>query len=396
MFRKCITVLTAGALLATGMLQGGLLDREASAASSQAILGELYGKAVHAFHSRHYEDASDLLSQAIKAGSVDPRCYYFRGVAQSKLGHADKAKSDFETGAQLEATNTTHDYNVGLSLQRVQGKVRLQLETIRFQARVAVRKAKKRKDAKRYERLTRRRPLVKPAGGELAKLPAGVDASAADETDPFGEESDLLFGAVVDEIIPEIVTVDDTPAVFQDMPTLPVEDVAVAPTATKESKAGSIFSSIGRALFSAVPKPELGIDLGVPGLPGDSFDEEALVEENAAVDESDDDLFGSDDDLPVGDGLDDLDDDLFSDEDDSITGDDIETIIEVIEEDAIEIDSDAPAADLDDLFGDDTEPADEDVAEEPAEESADEGSEEEESDDSEDSDDDLDDLFGDL
>ena len=68
-----------------------------------AILSQLYGSGVHAYFSKDALAAHEKLSTAIKAGSLDPRCHYFRGLAYLRLGRAAEANMDFEKGAELES-----------------------------------------------------------------------------------------------------------------------------------------------------------------------------------------------------------------------------------------------------------------------------------------------------
>ena len=123
-----------------------------SVASAQDASAEAYGQGVHAYFSGDYADAVDMLSEAISDGTKDPRAYYFRGLASIKdTGDESAGDADFKKGADYEAAGEAERSLIGNSLQRVQGSVRL---TIESQRRLARREMQKRRDAynrARYE-----------------------------------------------------------------------------------------------------------------------------------------------------------------------------------------------------------------------------------------------------
>ena len=92
MFRR---FLTGGLTLAVGMLMC------VPAFAQDQYLNRIYGQGVHAFHRGNYSEAERLLSDAINAGSKDPRAYYFRAFAKSRSG-GGLDQSDIQTGARYE------------------------------------------------------------------------------------------------------------------------------------------------------------------------------------------------------------------------------------------------------------------------------------------------------
>jgi hypothetical protein len=104
-------------------------------AQQNGVLAELYGSGVHAYQSKDYTKAFDLLTRAIDGGLSDPRAYYFRGLTRIATGRPTEAEADFRAGAEIEALGTFGPA-IGRSLTRVQGTQRLQIELIRQQARV--------------------------------------------------------------------------------------------------------------------------------------------------------------------------------------------------------------------------------------------------------------------
>ena len=85
------------------------------------------GDGMHAYHAGDYDRAYDDLTNAIEAGTDDPRAYYFRGLAALRLGRTSEAEADFTTGADRELV-TGSMRRASQSLERVQGTDRLSLE----------------------------------------------------------------------------------------------------------------------------------------------------------------------------------------------------------------------------------------------------------------------------
>ncbi len=115
----------------------GMIAASARAQSGQpASAAEAYGQGVHAYFAGRYADAQSHLSAAAASATNDPRPFYFRAMSLMRLGRADEALADIETGAAIEA-KLPNRYAVGSALQRVQGSDRLILERYRRQARSA-------------------------------------------------------------------------------------------------------------------------------------------------------------------------------------------------------------------------------------------------------------------
>jgi hypothetical protein len=176
-------------ILTTGTLQ----------AQQDRLLADLYGRGVHAYFDGQLEVSHKLLSEVIEQKTQDPRAYYFRGVVLTRLGRAELATKDFDAGATLEAKDVQQVYPVNRSLQRVQGKVRLTLETHRKEARLALRKYEGERRRVRYEALKAAekdvlRSVDRPTPGNAPKLP---DDAKVDANNPFsGDEAGALGGGV--------------------------------------------------------------------------------------------------------------------------------------------------------------------------------------------------------
>src|SRR5688572_4747981 len=188
-----------------------------AATAQQPALDQIYGNGVHAFFAGDHGQAIDQLSAAIDGGMRDARAYYFRGLAQSRVGHGVQAEDDFAQGAALESAEPEVTPMVSRALQRVQGQTRLKIESHRTRARFAALQQQRARDQARYgrERTEERRTLTKqaekaataeeglfdektapPEGKKaepveaLEEAPAEKKAEAKPDetTDPFGDE----------------------------------------------------------------------------------------------------------------------------------------------------------------------------------------------------------------
>ena len=160
----------------------------------------MLGGAIHAYHRGDYESCRRQMDAVIAAGGIDPRAYYFRGLALMQLGRDDEARADMAEGARLEAT-TTAIALTSRSLQRVQGSERLLLERYRSEARVATLERNREQIRNRYvgqqqlgsETLRERRPEGTPreqlpSPSTPTPSPGGGDDAVPD--DLFGETAD--------------------------------------------------------------------------------------------------------------------------------------------------------------------------------------------------------------
>jgi hypothetical protein len=174
--------------LAIGLVTCGLFGSLQSTKAQESVLAELYGQGVHAYFSGQPQVAHEYLTTAVEQGIRDPRAYFFRGLAYTQLGRPDEAKMDFEKGAELETSGADRIYPVGRSLQRVQGRVRLDVEKYRQMARLAALKRDMKAKAVRYEQLKNAEGEVlrdpnRPAPPKSEEL---VGPPAANASDPFG------------------------------------------------------------------------------------------------------------------------------------------------------------------------------------------------------------------
>jgi hypothetical protein len=111
----------------------------------------LYGQGVHAYYNGDYESAVRYLTATISKNTDDPRSYYFRGLANAKLGNDEASLADLKKGAAIEALDNRGVYQISTALQRIQGQPRLQIEKLRKQARLDLAAAEKVRLQARYE-----------------------------------------------------------------------------------------------------------------------------------------------------------------------------------------------------------------------------------------------------
>ncbi|QDT13762.1 hypothetical protein [Planctomycetes bacterium K23_9] len=156
-----------------------------TASSQDAVLAEIYGRGVHSFYAGRYDEARQLFSSAINAGSKDPRAYYFRGIVSTMTGSSYEAESDWQQGAQLEASGKT-TVAIGRSLSRFQGSGRLKLEQIRQAARLQALMSAASRSNVRMNEIRSTRPGVVAAPGTASVTPPPTPPAAEN---PFKDDA---------------------------------------------------------------------------------------------------------------------------------------------------------------------------------------------------------------
>lgn len=229
------------------------------AGAQEGLLEDLYGRGVHAYFERRYEEAHGLLTKAITSGLKDPRAHYFRGLTYIRLGRPEEAAAEFTTGAELEAI-AAEPVNVGKAIERVQGAERLAIEKERRAARVRLfDKAEAAAKARYEEREEAEKRVLYPRGRRPA--PSAAPAGA-EESDPF------RGGAAKPEPLPAAPTDakpttpppppapgDTKPAEPKPAEPKPAEPAAddAKPAAAAEPPRGSVFGALFRAVKNSVP-----------------------------------------------------------------------------------------------------------------------------------------------
>jgi|LakMenE01Jun11ns_1017448.scaffolds.fasta_scaffold9792057_1 tetratricopeptide (TPR) repeat protein len=170
----------AGLLACAGTVGVGMGSAQAAQPTVENLpLAAAYGDGVHAYFAGDFQRAYEDLSQAIEAGTTDPRAYYFRGLAALRQGRSDEAEADFTEGATRESAGLGA-WPVGRSLERIQGPDRLRLERHRTRARVTLIQRQRDAELQRYSQIEAAQPDVL-----RKRRPAGPRLEAGDEANPF-------------------------------------------------------------------------------------------------------------------------------------------------------------------------------------------------------------------
>ncbi len=126
-------------------------------------LDGMYTEARGAYFSGDYQRAGLLLDQIIEHQTRDPRVYYFRGLCLEQLKRHEDAAEDFAAAVQLELSPSNR-INVDASLEKVQGDVRIALESHRRELLSTLR---------RQKRLERQQMIAKLVESRLGSVGAG-------------------------------------------------------------------------------------------------------------------------------------------------------------------------------------------------------------------------------
>ncbi len=234
------------------------------------------------FFKGDYKGTRARLSKLIGEGHADARSYYFRGLANYRLGDLAAATADFRTGAQLETGGLGK--GVGQALERVQGIERLQLEKHRRQAKP---RARLRSQPTAPRPITRHDVRLTKRSTTGHRLASEVPLSEELQTNPFVDDPSNEF------VAPAVPTVTSVKA--QDQPvgtgvaksSLVAEDakedpfgsfddlepsVHVIPPAAATDPGGAktmrLFAAIVRAIGKAtIPDPRGFVPGGLGGGP---------------------------------------------------------------------------------------------------------------------------------
>lgn len=212
-----------------------------AAHADEVVLTQLYGSGVHAFNRRDYVTAYRDLTAAIEGGTIDPRAYYFRGLALIRLGRGEDAVADFTRGGELEVGEAADVYPVNKSLERVQGPDRITLDRYRKSVRVsAMRRIEAARQARYQQQVAAEREMIRRPPSELF----GANPSnerVPDPTDPFSDKP-AAEGATPPVSPPVAATPSAEP------PTTP--DASAAPS-TEPTKGG--LRGLVRGLVRGLP-----------------------------------------------------------------------------------------------------------------------------------------------
>src|SRR5262245_4732439 len=118
-------IVAALLLASSGVVGASAFPAPMASAADAPVLPGLHHEGAKALHGGDNRRAEQLLSSAVEAGSKDPRCYYFLGLSEWRLGRAADADRNFKKGAEIEGRDFDVFFNVSRALERIQGSERL-------------------------------------------------------------------------------------------------------------------------------------------------------------------------------------------------------------------------------------------------------------------------------
>ena len=206
----------------------------------------IYGAGVRSFFDRNYEEAVTILSEIEDIKSVDPRPYYFLGLAYLRQEKTDKADQYFKQAAQLEyGGRAVRDYAVSESLRRIQGEERMRIEKIRSEERASARQREQQFQETRYGSESTAKRGTGASQGQRENLAVSQSRAGNVSNNAFGvrpiapitttdddsttrQVDSNLFGDVTNSINEEPLT-PDPPSPVALLPVTPVQTEHTAP-----------------------------------------------------------------------------------------------------------------------------------------------------------------------
>jgi len=151
---------------------------------------KLYGKGVHAYNNGEYDTALDFFNAGVDQGTEDPRVFLFRGLVYHHQGKTKESLADLTKGAELEAVDKRGFYPVSPALIQVQGKIRIQIEIMRREARNNLIALEKTRAAARYEqqKANETTALRKPMPKQAPVVPLDAQQTVRREN-PFAPDN---------------------------------------------------------------------------------------------------------------------------------------------------------------------------------------------------------------
>ena len=291
-------------ILARGILFCVITSLTAPLARGQdTVLNSLYGDGVHAYFARNYDQAHQHLSDAINQGFRDPRCFYFRGLSNAQMGRPDESQADFKMGAEIEALSDLPLNPISKSLERVQGRIRIQLEGYRQQARIDVVQLQRERELARYERFQRdenrvlRSSIPENSSSDIAIEGKGPSTNPFDSEEPINDSQETTSTLTNKNGVASNTETTQQNSISDNQPKIdPTDlfgndeqgnlfsDVSAGEHNPKQKKGP--LSSLVRALQGALPKPDINqvrqvIPNGRPAQPariGNPFEDGSVQE----------------------------------------------------------------------------------------------------------------------
>ncbi|MDR0522792.1 MAG: hypothetical protein LBH00_13215 [Planctomycetaceae bacterium] len=252
-------------LILSMFILSGLVGNNPLPAAAPHILSAesdiIFGKGVHAFFDKKYQEAAAILVKAEEIQTPDPRPYYFLGLSYLRLKDRLSAEAYFKKAARLEYENqTVREFEVAESLRRIQGQERERIENYRLEAKLASQRSAARLNEALYGKGTAGKtpppvsiPAAVPDPLSLPekKIPAeiGQDIDADIRKNVIKPEPVNPTGQPITDSGETVSS--KKPSVFENLPDIPIETVLKEPeTASgempaEEEKGVAGFSAAG-------------------------------------------------------------------------------------------------------------------------------------------------------
>jgi tetratricopeptide (TPR) repeat protein len=102
---------------------------------AKMLASELFGRGYHYFWQGEYKKAYDVVTQGINANGSDPRLWYYKGFCEIALNQKEEARISLITAILLHE-KSKNPSEVTSAIERVQGRYRAELESLKPQVRV--------------------------------------------------------------------------------------------------------------------------------------------------------------------------------------------------------------------------------------------------------------------
>ncbi len=108
-----------------------------ASAEERQLAAQLFGEAYHAFWQDDYRKSLDQIDVALGIHAGDARLWYYKGLAELRLGSRAAATASLAEAVRLHSLNSPERKQIDAALQRVQGTLRAELQRALFAIRSA-------------------------------------------------------------------------------------------------------------------------------------------------------------------------------------------------------------------------------------------------------------------
>lgn len=117
------------------------MSSEISIVQSLELANEVFGRGVHLYWQGDYKNALQQFQLGVQLNTEDARLWYFKGFCELALGRKSEAEKSIVTAIVLHE-KTLDKREIARALERVQGKFRMVVESLRPRASILLRAEK--------------------------------------------------------------------------------------------------------------------------------------------------------------------------------------------------------------------------------------------------------------